>query len=113
MASVSFKQGITTGFYWPLVDPETGVAPASIDGLTAKMQVRAEESPTGALLFEPLTQVRTVGDVVAVTVEWTAAQSLLWGWQDGFSDVILYSDGEPIQVLWQGSVMVDPVVTNV
>jgi hypothetical protein len=49
-----------------------------------------------------------------VAVQWTAEQSLAWNFTSGRGDVILINPaGRPVQVIWQGTVSVDPVVTDV
>lgn len=112
MANLTCKQGITTGFYWPIVDAATGQPPVSISNLAAKAQVRDDESPTGNLLFEFTANVVQQGQNVCVVIQWTAEQSMGWGWTDGYGDVLLYRDGEPVCIVWQGAVQVDLVVTH-
>lgn len=112
MANLVCKQGISTGFYWPIVDAATGQNPTFVDELSAKAQVRDDESPNGELLFEFPASVQTIGSVVAVVIQWTAAQSMAWTWTDGYGDILLYRDNEPIAIVWQGTVQVDRVVTH-
>ena len=113
MASTSLQQGVSRGKGWALTDRTTGLPPASIAGLTAKSQVRADESVTSTLLYEFDARVQEIGGLVYVTIQWTAAESLLWDWDQGNCDVILLKDGEPIQIVWEGVVIVNKVVTSV
>lgn len=106
-APLILQQGIDSGFAWEIVD---GTEPADLTGYTAKGQVRKQESVTSPLL-EDLT-CAVVGSSVAV--QWTAEQSLAWNFTSGRGDVILINPaGRPVQVIWQGTMSVDPVVTDV
>jgi len=107
MSSIKLPQGIDSGYTWPIVD-SVG-APAVLTGFTAAAKVRSEESHTSALLFEFTANV--VGS--NVVIQWTAEQSLAWEWASGYCDVILINNlARPIQVVWQGQVKVDKVVTD-
>ena len=106
-APLILQQGIDSGFAWEIVD---GTGPADLTGYTAKGQVRKQESVTSPLLADLTCAV--VGSSVAV--QWTAEQSLAWNFTSGCGDVILINPaGRPVQVIWQGTVSVDPVVTDV
>ncbi len=105
---LTLAQGIASGFAWPMVDGAG--APAVLTGYTVKAQVRAAESTTSTLLFEFAAGVSGS----SVTIQWTAAQSLTWSFRTGCFDVILISPaGVPVQIVAQGRVVVDPVVTAV
>ena len=99
------EQGVDSGYYFPIELPE-GV---TLDGYSAKCQVRAKESPTSALLHEMQTAI--FEDGVAIT--WTTEESLAWTWLQGYCDVILIDPlDRPRQFLWKGKVKVDKAVTK-
>lgn len=110
MITLTLTQGIDSGYAWPITDADG--QPADLTGWTAIAQVRERESPTSPLLHEFTAAV----DVAAsrVTVSWTAEESLAWtAWSVGFFDVVLVDpDGRPVQVLAQGDVKVDRVVSH-
>ena len=106
MGPLTLQQGIATGYAWPIVDA-TG-QPADLTGWTAECQVRQGEAPTATLLA---TLTSTV-EGSTVVVQWTAEESLAWEWSLARSDVLLIDPGGvPRLVVWQGSVLVDKVVT--
>lgn len=101
-------QGIDTGYAWPIVD-EDG-QPADLTGWTVKAQVRERESAEAPLLFDFTTAIINH----AAVISWTAAESLAWRWGRGYYDVLLVDpQGVPAQVIAQGQVTVDPVVTRI
>lgn len=109
MADVSvltLPQGIDSGYAWPIT--EDG-APAVLTGYTVLCQVRAKAAPDAELLAT-LTASVTGSDA---TISWTAEASLAWTWKSGFADVILINaSGRPVQIVWQGKVTVDKVVSH-
>lgn len=106
MVNLVLQQGITTGYAWPIVD--AAGQPADLTGWTAACQVREREAPTATLLA---TLTATI-EASTVIVRWTAEESLAWTWRLGWSDVLLIDpDGTPRVVVWQGSALVDKVVT--
>ena len=99
------EQGIDSGYYFPIELPE-GV---TLDGYSAKCQVRAKESPTSTLLHDMTTQV----DAGGVAIIWTAEQSLAWAWSVGYCDVILIDPlDRPRQFIWKGKAKIDKAVTQ-
>ena len=109
VVNLVLQQGIDSGYAWPITDADG--QPADLTGWTAIAQVRERESPTSPLLHEFTAAV----DVAAsrVTVSWTAEESLAWTWWQGSFDVILVDDaGRPVQVLAQGTAVVDRAVSH-
>lgn len=104
---LALPQGIDSGYAWPIIDAEG--APAALIGYTAICQVRRSKAPDGELLAEMTAAV--VGSAAAVS--WTAEESLAWTWARGWADVVLIDGGgRPVQVVWQGQVLVDAVVSH-
>lgn len=109
MITLTLQQGIDSGYAWPITDADG--QPADLTGWTVLAQVREKESPSSALLHEFTTAV----DVAAsrVTLIWTAEESLAWTWWQGHFDVILVDpDARPVQVLVQGTAVVDRAVSH-
>lgn len=105
--SLVLQQGIASGYAWQIVDGDG--QPADLTGWTVASQVRRSEDPGSALLHEFTASI--VGS--SVTIQWTAAESLLWTFTSGSYDVVLIDpDGVPRQVIAQGLVSVDRVVTH-
>ena len=103
---LTLKQGIDGGFAWKMID---GSSPANLAGYTAKAQVRSKDASDGTLLFE----FTATASADTVSIQWTAEQSLLWQFEQGYFDVLLYwPDGRPRQIVAQGQVRVDKVVTH-
>jgi len=106
ISTIRLPQGIDSGVAWPIVDASGD--PAVLTGYTAKCQVRKKALPLGDKLADITAQV-SAGHT---SITWTAEESLAWTWTEGFADVILVNpEGRPIQVVWQGRLVVDPVVT--
>lgn len=107
MATLTLQQGIDSGYSWPIVDDAGD--PATLTGYSAKCQVRKQDRPTADLLAELTATI----DGSNVVVTWTAEESLLWTWDQGQYDVILINGSDrPMQVVAQGTAVVDRVVTN-
>ena len=105
--TLTLAQGIDSGYAWPIVGADN--QPADLTGWAAACQIRQHEAPTSPLLTTLAAAV--VGS--AVVVSWTAEQSLAWEWNFGAMDVLLTNpDGRPVQIVWQGQVHVDQVVTH-
>lgn len=107
--TLTLRQGIDSGYAWELVDTDGN--PADLTGWTARSQIRTHQDPTATLLHELTAEVDVPGS--RVTVSWTAEESLGWEWRSGFFDVILTDPvGRPVQIVTQGRVEVDKVVTT-
>lgn len=103
---LTLKQGIDSGFAWKMLD---GSNPADLTGYIVKSQIRSKDASDGNLLFE----FTALASEDTVSIQWTAEQSLLWQFDQGYFDVVLYwPDGRPRQIVAQGQVRVDKVVTN-
>ena len=106
-SALTLTQGVSTGYAWPIVDPAG--TPADLTGYTARCQVRERDGVSSALLATLTAAV--VGS--SVTVSWTDTESRAWTWQYGYMDVVLRdADGDGRTIVWQGTVKVDPVVTD-
>ena len=109
MITLTLRQGVDAGYFWPIVD--AAGQPFDLTGWSVIAQVRTAEGPTATLLHEFTTGV--LSDPPRVTVSWTAEESLAWAWKSGFFDVVLVSpEGRPVQVVSQGAVTVDRVVSH-
>jgi len=106
-SSLTLTQGIDSGYAWPMVDGDGGAA--TLTGYSVLAQVRATESPTGTKLADLTAAI----DGSSVTVTWTAEESLAWTWTYGWADVVLIdADSRPVQIVWQGTVGIDLVVSH-
>jgi hypothetical protein len=105
---LKLKQGIDSGYRWPITDANK--QPVDLTGYTAKCQVRSENDFVSTILAEMDTAVHDSG----VDVIWTAVQSFAWNFQKGFFDVVLIDPaGKPVQIVAEGEVFVNRVVTHV
>ena len=103
-----FYQGITVGYRFPLTQPNG--LPAETEGWSAKCQIRSAEDYHSKLLFEPTCFIDEESGIV---VQYTAAESLEWKFKEGFYDIVLIDpEGVPRQIVDQGKIRVDKVVTN-
>lgn len=108
MIKLILTQGISTGYYWPVVNDSGDTV--DLTGWSAKCQVRANDNHLSELLAELDCVVANGG----VSVVWTAEQSLLWDFDNGFFDIILIDpDDVARQILAEGVVVVNRVVTSV
>lgn len=106
------QQGINGGFRYPLVD-SNGLPPAqgSLAGWSTKCQIRLEQNVLSPLLFA---FDSFIDDESGVVIQYTAAQSLAWTFDQGFYDIVLIdAEGIPRQIIDQGRIKVDKIVTEV
>ena len=110
MVKLVLRQGIDAGYFWPIVD--AAGAPFDLTGWSVIAQVRTAEAPDAPLLHAFTTGV-LADPAPAVTISWTAEESLAWAWRSGYFDVILVSpEGRPVRVVSQGIALVDKVVSH-
>ena len=108
MIKLTLTQGISSGYFWPVVDSNGDTA--DLTGWTAACQVRSKEDHASTLL----TTLNVTNGDGGFAIQWTAEESLLWDFKSGYFDVVLIDpDGEPKQILVEGMVVVNKVVTNV
>ena len=108
MIKLTLTQGITTGYFWPIVDGSGSAV--NLTGWTAKCQIRSDDDHNATLLAE---LDCTVGEG-GVSVSWSVEDSLDWTFKNGFFDVILIDpDGVARQIVVEGMVVVNRVVTSV
>lgn len=103
---ITIHQGTSSAMAWPIT---TDGQPADLTGHTAKCEVRSASIGAGALLATITAAVQGS----SVVISWTDVQTREWSWSSGWADVILRDPaGDGILIVWQGRVVLDPVVTS-
>lgn len=104
---LEIHQGVTQGHAIEMLNLDE--TPADLTGWTVKCQVREREDSNSLLLHEFSTFTR---DNYA-GIKWTAEETMKWSWPFGFADIVLVNPaGVPVQIIWQGIITIDKVVTK-
>lgn len=105
-------QGDDEPISWTLTTTSGGT-PATLDGYTARAQVRERPEPTAALLQEWSTEAGTAElSTQDATVELKVTGSAAWTWRAGFYDVHVTDFAGRTAVVRRGPVVVIPGVTS-
>ena len=105
---LTIQQGIDSDIYWDITDAND--QPADLTGFSAQMEVRTRMDPTSTLLqkFNPV----CVNSRVLLKID--SEETYNFTWSRGKSTlVILDANGQPIDIVWSGSIKLSKIATRV